>query len=368
MDQQAPAIAFGPVASRRLGQSLGINNIPPKRCSYSCVYCQVGRTRSTEIERVAFYEPSRIAREVGERLSLLAGRGETVDHIAFVPDGEPTLDARLGEAIELVRPFGAKIAVITNSSLIDRSDVRDELGRADWISLKVDSASEPAWRRLNAPHPSLGFQAMLRGLAQFAESFRGTLVTDTMLIRGINDSDEEVKATAALVASLAPAKAYFGHSPRDPRPSPRAQRRTRAGSKPRRALRAARARGGAANRLCWRGLWLRPATRAGPRQHRCRAPHARRRGRPPMLDRAGSGWEVVDEARSRGRIERTTYRGQLFFVRRFDRCDATLVTTPRWPRGQGVCLHPFVSRARRGWDQNRRKLGPGERSRYAPGP
>ncbi|MFO7742846.1 MAG: radical SAM protein, partial [Anaerolineae bacterium] len=133
-------IAFGPVPSRRLGRSLGINNIPPKICTYSCAYCQLGRTIKMEVERRPFYEPEDILRHVQDKVEKSEGAGEAIDYLTFVPDGEPTLDANLGHEIELLQPLGIKIAVISNASLVWREDVREELGQADWVSLKVDAA------------------------------------------------------------------------------------------------------------------------------------------------------------------------------------------------------------------------------------
>ena len=93
-------IAFGPVPSRRLGHSLGINNIPPKICTYSCVYCQVGRTLRMQVERGAFYEPEQIARNVEKKVKEAQDKGERIDYLTFVPDGEPTLDINLGKEIK----------------------------------------------------------------------------------------------------------------------------------------------------------------------------------------------------------------------------------------------------------------------------
>ena len=122
-------IAFGPIPSRRLGRSLGVNHIPPKVCTYSCVYCQVGRTSSLRIRRCAFYDPARVAEAVRERVAQARSSGEAVDFITFVPDGEPTLDINLGQEIARLRPLGIPIAVITNGSLLWREDVRADLSR-----------------------------------------------------------------------------------------------------------------------------------------------------------------------------------------------------------------------------------------------
>lgn len=110
-------IAFGPVPSRRLGRSLGINNTPPKHCSYACVYYQVGPTPVTGTVPRAFYTPRAILDAVSGRLDSLAAGGERVDWLTFVPDDEPTLDANPGEAIALLRPLGIPIAVISNAFL-----------------------------------------------------------------------------------------------------------------------------------------------------------------------------------------------------------------------------------------------------------
>ena len=97
-------IAFGPVPSRRLGRSLGMNNIPPKVCTYSCVYCQLGRTKRKQIERRAFYHPEEILNDVRDKVKRAREVGESIDYLTFVPDGEPTLDANLGREIELLKP------------------------------------------------------------------------------------------------------------------------------------------------------------------------------------------------------------------------------------------------------------------------
>ncbi len=111
-------VVFGPIPSRRLGHSLGINHIPPKHCSYSCVYCQVGPTPVPEIERRAFLPVDDVVAEVTARVGQLRERGDGLDFLTFVPDGEPTLDLRLGEIIGRLRPLDVPIAVITNATLL----------------------------------------------------------------------------------------------------------------------------------------------------------------------------------------------------------------------------------------------------------
>jgi len=202
-------ITFGPIPSRRLGQSLGINNIPPKACSYSCIYCQLGPTRHPEIQPRAFYPPEEIQRQVTAHLEALAQRGEPVDHLSFVPDGEPTLDIHLAEAIDLLRPLGLPIAVISNASLTWRPEVRAALAKADWLSLKVDALDPEIWRRVNRPHPGLSLEAILGGIAILASDFQGTLTTETMLVAGVNDDPASLGAVAAFLAGVRPAVAHL---------------------------------------------------------------------------------------------------------------------------------------------------------------
>ena len=209
-------IAYGPVPSRRLGQSLGINNIPPKVCSYSCVYCQVGRTIKMQVRRGPFYEPEEILRQVQDKVERARNVGEAIDYLAFVPDGEPTLDINLGRAMALLEPLGIKIAVITNASLIGRKKVRKELMRADWVSLKIDSTQEKVWRKINRPHGTLQLASILDGALEFARSYRGELVTETMLVENVNDSADHVEKVADFLARLRPARAYLSVPTRPP--------------------------------------------------------------------------------------------------------------------------------------------------------
>ena len=209
-------IAFGPVPSRRLGRSLGINNIPPKVCTYSCVYCQVGRTIKMQVERRAFYGPEEILQAVRDKVERARESGEPIDYLTFVPDGEPTLDVNLGCEIELLRSLGIKIAVITNASLIWREDVREALMKADWVSLKVDSTREEIWRRINRPHRTLQLTLILDGMLEFANAYRGELVTETMLVEDVNDSDDHVRGVADFLAGLRPARAYLAIPTRPP--------------------------------------------------------------------------------------------------------------------------------------------------------
>jgi len=209
-------IAFGPVPSRRLGHSLGINNIPPKICSYACVYCQLGRTIKIQLARREFYKPTDIIKDIVNKVTEARGKKEPIDYLSFVPDGEPTLDVNLGKEIDLLKPLGIKIAVISNASLIAESFVRDDLAKADWVSLKVDAMSEECWRQIDRPHGSLKLKDILKGISTFSNMFKGTLVTETMLIKGVNDSQNEISKIASFLMDINPNKVYIAIPTRPP--------------------------------------------------------------------------------------------------------------------------------------------------------
>ncbi len=209
-------ITFGPIPSRRLGRSLGINNIPPKVCTYSCVYCQIGKTSNMKIQPQAFYPPSQIFNEVQKKVEKSREKGESIDYLTFVPDGEPTLDINLGKEIKLIKSLGIKIAIISNSSLIDQKQVRENLKEADLVSLKVDSVEEKIWRKVNHPHRSLSLKSILDGILEFSRIFKGKIITETMLIKNINDDSQNIKKVADFLAELKPSRSYLSLSIRPP--------------------------------------------------------------------------------------------------------------------------------------------------------
>jgi wyosine [tRNA(Phe)-imidazoG37] synthetase (radical SAM superfamily) len=196
------SIVYGPVPSRRLGRSLGINNILPKVCSYSCVYCQLGKTTLTEIQPRPFYNTTKVVEMTRLKLKQIREKKELVDYVTFVPDGEPTLDANLGEEIDIVKGLGVRVAVITNGSLIWCEDVRKNLLKADCLSLKVDAVDEETWHRIDRPNKSLNLDMILQGILKFAKSFKGELTTETMLIKGINDNIGNIIQVAGFIKRL----------------------------------------------------------------------------------------------------------------------------------------------------------------------
>ncbi len=207
---------FGPVPSRRLGKSVGINNIPPKICTYSCVYCQLGRSLKMVADRQEYYDPSDLLIEAKEKITNAKTNNEAIDYLAIVPDGEPTLDKNLGELIELLKPLGFKVAVITNSTLLQRPDVREDISKADWVSVKIDTLDENTWRKIDRPHKKIVFDSMLNGIKTFSREYNGQFVTETMLIRNLNDDIENITKVAEFISKIKPSIAYLSIPTRPP--------------------------------------------------------------------------------------------------------------------------------------------------------
>ena len=204
---------FGPVPSRRLGKSVGINNIPPKICTYSCVYCQLGRSLKMVADRQVYYDPNDLLIEVKEKIANAKINNESIDYLTIVADGEPTLDKNLGKLIDLLKPLGFKIAVITNSSLLNTPEVREEISKADWVSVKIDTLDKKIWRKIDRPHKKIEFESILNGIRAFSQEYDGQFVTETMIVKGLND---DVRKVAEFIKGLKPSKAYLSVPTRPP--------------------------------------------------------------------------------------------------------------------------------------------------------
>ena len=207
---------FGPVPSRRLGKSIGINNIPPKICSYACVYCQVGRSIKMTSDRQEYYDPNDLMLETKEKIKDAESNNEPIDYITIVADGEPTLDANLGELIDLLKSLGFKVAVITNSTLIDKPVVRQDLKKADWVSVKIDALDENIWRKINRPVKKIKFDSMLNGILAFSKEYKGYLATETMLVKDLNDDSESLGKVAEFIKGINPSISYLSIPTRPP--------------------------------------------------------------------------------------------------------------------------------------------------------
>ncbi len=207
-------LVFGPVPSRRLGRSLGVNNIPPKYCTYSCTYCQAGKTTHLEINRREFYPVERIISQVEEAINKLLVK---IDFITVVPDGEPTLDKNLGRLAEGIKDVTTiPLAIISNSSLLWREDVREDLSLFDLVSLKIDTIDQKVWKLINRPHPELVLERILDGISVFSHDYKGKILTETMLVKNINDSRENITGIASFLSNLRIDRAYIAVPTRPP--------------------------------------------------------------------------------------------------------------------------------------------------------
>jgi wyosine [tRNA(Phe)-imidazoG37] synthetase (radical SAM superfamily) len=203
-------LVYGPVPSRRLGCSLGLNNIPYKYCSYSCIYCQVGVTTKMQVDPAVYYQPQALLKETEARIGKLGAEDCTINYVSFVPDGEPTLDRNLGTLISMLkRELDYPVAVITNGSLLWRQEVAEAVSLADWVSVKVDSVIESVWRRINRPDPRLELAEVLGGIRTFARNYRGRLVSETMLLDRENTTPGELEELAAYLKGISPSKTYL---------------------------------------------------------------------------------------------------------------------------------------------------------------
>jgi wyosine [tRNA(Phe)-imidazoG37] synthetase (radical SAM superfamily) len=314
------AIAFGPVPSRRLGRSLGINNIPLHVCRYACVYCQVGRTVDLTVERRAFFPPEEVVREVEKRVHDVRERGEAIDYLAFVPDGEPTLDVHLGQEITALHRLDIPVAVISNASLLDREDIQSDLCRADWVSLKVDAARENVWRRINRPHGRLRLDDQLGGGLRLSRRFAGTLATETMLVAGLNDDEGHLQDLGRYLEALGPDEVYLSVPTRPP------------------AEEWVRPPADKVVFQAWQSLSARlPGTRVellvadegnafastGDAREDLLAITAvhpmREEAVRDLLARSGERWAVVEALVADGRLARREHEGRTFFMRRYAR-------------------------------------------------
>jgi wyosine [tRNA(Phe)-imidazoG37] synthetase (radical SAM superfamily) len=194
---------YGPIPSRRLGQSLGIDPIPLKTCNWNCVYCQLGRTTPLTNERRDYVSPAAILDEV--RVALAAHAASTIDWVSFVGSGEPTLHASLGAMIRQVKAMTAiPVAVITNGALLYRPEVRAELLPADAVMPTLPAGTAALYRKIVRPWPELSFERLLDGLIAFRREYAGKLWIEVMLIGGLNDTFTALQDLALAVRRIAP--------------------------------------------------------------------------------------------------------------------------------------------------------------------
>ena len=206
---------FGPVPSRRLGQSLGIDTIPLKTCNWNCVYCQLGRTQPIVNQRREYYPSDEILAEVQE--ALKAHRPGEIDWVTFVGSGEPLLHDRIGYLIRQVKSMtDLPVAVITNGSLLYLPEVRQELSAADAILPTLDAGTAKLYRKINRPHPELSFDRLVNGLETFREGYSGKLWVEVMLVRGMNDTPQALMDIAKILQRIEPDAVHINLPTRPP--------------------------------------------------------------------------------------------------------------------------------------------------------
>ena len=182
---------YGPVPSRRLGLSLGVDLIPFKTCSYDCLYCQLGKTTEKCVARKEYVDTATVLHQIEKAISLK----QRIDYITFSGSGEPTLHSGIGFLIqETKRITTIPVAVITNSSLLYEEAVQEALLHADLVVPSLDAGGEETFHVINRPHDSIQFSDMVEGLERFSQSFKGKLWLEVMFVAGINDSDEALDA------------------------------------------------------------------------------------------------------------------------------------------------------------------------------
>ncbi len=205
---------FGPVPSRRLGQSLGVSPIPPKTCNYSCIYCQLGKTIRFQNTREMFFPPEEI---IAELRQAIGEEGRRFDFVTFVGEGEPTLYLGLGEVIRAVKGMTpAPVAVITNGALLWDEEVAEGLADVDVVMPTFDAPDEKLWRFINRPHPSLRFEDIFRGMVEFRRRMRGEMWLEVMLMEGINDGEDVLIRMREMIDEIAPHKIFVGTPIRPP--------------------------------------------------------------------------------------------------------------------------------------------------------
>ncbi|MCK4872133.1 MAG: radical SAM protein [Phycisphaerales bacterium] len=206
---------FGPVPSRRLGRSLGVDTVPLKTCNWNCVYCQIGRSRPVVNARREYLPKEDILAEVKHALSL--HQPGDIDWVTFVASGETTLHNGIGWLIRQVKEMtDIPVAVITNGSLLSQQEVREELMACDAVLPTLDAGSSEVFRRLNRPHPALTFERQVEGLIAFRREFTGSLWIEVMLVQGVNDTEDALKDLRTVLDRIGPDEVHLVSPTRSP--------------------------------------------------------------------------------------------------------------------------------------------------------
>ncbi|MFH1718957.1 MAG: radical SAM protein [Planctomycetota bacterium] len=194
---------YGPVPSRRLGRSYGVDIVPLKDCTLDCVYCQLGKSLKKTVERKDYGPVEPILAELREALA----EGTQADFITIAGSGEPTLNLRLGELIDGIRGITSiKIAILTNGTLLDRQDVRADCAKADVVMPSLDAGDEETFRKINRPHSSISIENVISGLCRFREEFAGQIWLEVFLAEAVNTGDEHIAKIKDAIERINPDK------------------------------------------------------------------------------------------------------------------------------------------------------------------
>lgn len=214
--QKKMKMVYGPVPSRRLGRSLGVNPIPFKTCNYSCVYCQLGRTTNMTNRRSDFFPPEEVLTEIRQVIEEGSSRRE-IDFVTFVGEGEPTLCKSLGWLIRKTKELAdIPVAVDTNGSLLYMDEVRDALLHADVVMPSLDAGTAKTYRKINRPHRELSFETVVEGMREFRQEYDGELWVEIMLVKGLNDTESELKALKNVLDTIEPNRIHINVPIRPP--------------------------------------------------------------------------------------------------------------------------------------------------------
>ena len=204
---------YGPVPSRRLGFSLGIDLIPFKNCSFDCIYCQLGKTTNRTIERREYLPTEEILKGVKEILK----KGDHIDYLTFSGSGEPTLHSRIGYLItELKKMTKIPVAVLTNGSLLYMADVQKELFDADVVLPTLCATTLEIFKKINRPIPDITIEKVIRGLISFRKIYKGKIWLEIMLIKDINDTQQDINKLKEVVEKIAPDRIHLNTVVRPP--------------------------------------------------------------------------------------------------------------------------------------------------------
>lgn len=204
---------FGPVPSRRLGLSLGVDVIPRKLCSLDCVYCEVGVTDKRGLARKEYFPAHEILAEVQEVIKEYPN----LDHITISGSGEPTLNSKIGDIIRGIKAITkTPVAVLTNGTLLDNPEVRKELMDADIVSPSLDAVTAKVFEEVDRPNPKLKIDSIVEGIKAFRKEYRGKMWIEILFVQGINDHDDEVYKMRQVLDEIQPERIHLNTVVRPP--------------------------------------------------------------------------------------------------------------------------------------------------------